>query len=161
MDVIIQKVDYQDGHHADHLIGLLAAYALDPMGGGEPLPEQVKQNLVSELARLPYAVSFLAYHGDRPVGLLNAFEGFSTFKAKPLLNIHDLAVLQESRGMGVGEALLNHAENYARERGFCKLTLEVLAGNQIAKNLYKKSGFLGYQLHDSAGSAEFWQKSLA
>ena len=35
------------------------------------------------------------------------------FKAKPLLNVHDIAVLSGHRGQGIGQALLNAAEDYA------------------------------------------------
>ena len=37
---------------------------------------------------------------DKPVGLATTFEGFSTFAAKPLINIHDIAVLPDYRGRG-------------------------------------------------------------
>jgi ribosomal protein S18 acetylase RimI-like enzyme len=74
------------------------------------------------------------------------FLGFSTFAARPLLNVHDLAVLPECRGKGVGRALLEAAEARARAHGCCKLTLEVQDSNQRARGLYASFGFADYVL---------------
>ena len=160
MNIYIQQVDYHNPVQGQDLILLLSDYALDPMGGGQPLDQKVKHCLLAELSKLPYAISFLAYVDGKAVGLLNGFEGFSTFRAKPLLNIHDLVVDSGYRGKGIGAQLLHRAEAYGRERGFSKLTLEVLSGNHLAKGLYQKMGFDGYQLQADTGSAEFWQKNL-
>lgn len=97
---------------------------------------------------------------DKAVGLITSFEGFSSFAAKPLLNLHDIAVLPEHRGQGIALALLSCAENYARSIGCCKLTLEVLQGNIPARRAYEKFGFEGYKLLDEQGYAMFWQKKL-
>jgi ribosomal protein S18 acetylase RimI-like enzyme len=51
-------------------------------------------------------------------------------------------------------------EQLARERGACKLTLEVLSGNQPAQRLYARVGFAGYQLDPAMGDARFLQKWL-
>jgi hypothetical protein len=40
------------------------------------------------------------------------------------------------------------------------VTLEVLEGNQIAKNAYIKFGFAGYELDPKMGKALFWEKPL-
>ncbi len=51
-------------------------------------------------------------------------------------------------------------EKISRERGYCKLTLEVLEGNIVAQNAYKKLGFSGYELDEKTGKAMFWEKVL-
>jgi len=75
-----------------------------------------------------------------PVGLANCFMGFSTFAARPLVNIHDLVVLPGYRGKGIGQALLQAVEQIAKERGCCKLVLEVRTDNP-AERLYRREGF--------------------
>jgi len=92
----------------------------------------------------------LAVSEGRPVGVAVCFLGFSTFQARPLLNIHDLAVLPEWRGKGIGRALLAHVEDRARRRGCCKLTLEVLDDNARARGLYESLGFSDFVVGDSA-----------
>jgi ribosomal protein S18 acetylase RimI-like enzyme len=52
-----------------------------------------------------------------------------------------IAVLPESRGIGVGSALLDSLLKVASERGFEKLTLSVYHTNKPAINLYKRFGF--------------------
>ena len=48
----------------------------------------------------------------------------------------------------------------ARQRGACKLTLEVLSGNRSAIASYRRVGFVPYQLDPAMGDATFFQKSL-
>jgi len=164
MSLHVLPVDYNQPAHREALVMLLDAYARDPMGGGEGLSQDVKVRLCDELARRPQAFSFIAWEGSgaptQAVGLINCLEGYSTFKAKPLMNIHDVAVLPSHRGAGVAQVLLAAAEQLARQRGCCKLTLEVLTGNQRALSSYLRFGFAPYALDPAAGQASFMQKWL-
>lgn len=159
--VQVQQADYANPGHAAAMVALLDAYASDPAGGAQPLSEYAKAHLVPELARRPHAFSVLAWDGDTPVGLVNAIEGFSTFQCRPLVNVHDVAVLASHRGQRVAEQMLALVESLARERGACKLTLEVLEGNRPAVTLYRRIGFAGYALDPALGQATFMQKWLA
>lgn len=160
MKIDVLCADYRNPRHAADIVQLLNAYASDPMGGGKPLAPLVQENLVASLAVLPHAVSLLCYVDGQRAGLANCFEGFSTFNCRKLLNIHDMAVLAEFRGLGLSQHLLREVEVVARERGCAKLTLEVLEGNEPAKSAYKKFGFDSYELDPALGRALFWQKSL-
>lgn len=159
-DLQVVQADYANRHHAAALIGLLDAYARDPAGGGEGLGEFAKSNLVAALAARPQAYSVLAFDAGTPIGLVNCIEGFSTFACKPLVNVHDVAVLAGYRGRRVAERMLALAEDIARQRGACKLTLEVLQGNAGAIRLYERIGFAAYALDPAMGSAQFLQKWL-
>ena len=155
----ITLADYRDPRDAADVVTLLDAYARDPMGGGEPLREDVKARLAQDLAANPQAFSLLARLDDKAVGLANCFMGYSTFAAAPLVNIHDLAVMPGHRGAGIGKALLAAVEVEALKRGACKITLEVLSGNP-ARHLYAREGYGDYQLDPATGHALFWQKRL-
>lgn len=157
----IVRVRYDNPAHAAALIGLLDAYARDPAGGGEPLSDFTRDNLVNELAARPFVFSVLAFDGDTPVGLVNAIEGFSTFACRPLVNVHDVVVASSHRGRGIAAKLFAEVEAIARERGACKLTLEVLDGNAPARALYRRLGFAAYRLDPAMGHARFLQKWLA
>lgn len=157
----IFQADYHNPVHAGALVQLLDAYAMDPAGGNEPLGEFAKNHLVKELAARPQAFSVLAFADGQPVGLINCIEGFSTFACRPLVNIHDVAVLSSHRGQRVAEKMLALVDEIARERGACKLTLEVLQGNRSALKLYERIGFAAYQLDPVMGQAQFFQKWLA
>lgn len=159
--VQICRVDYNNPVHGAALTHLLNGYARDIMGGGAALPAHTLATVVGELAKRAHAFSVLAFVGDSPAGLVNCFEGFSTFAAKSLVNVHDVTVDPAFRGQGIAQRMLHEVEAIARERGCCKLTLEVLQGNAAAIQLYQKIGFGGYKLVDSMGQAVFFQKSLA
>lgn len=156
----ITRARYDDPLHAAALVILLDHYARDPAGGGEPLSDFVRNSLVDALAARPFIFSVLAFDDGVPVGLVNAVEGFSTFACRPLVNVHDVVVLGSHRGRGIAAQLFAEVEAIARERGACKLTLEVLSGNQAARGLYEKLGFDDYRLDPAMGEARFMQKWL-
>lgn len=159
--VRIARVDYGTPADCAALVMLLDAYARDPMGGGLPLEAAVKERLCADLAHQPGAASFLARNfAGEAVGLINCFLGYSTFKAQPLMNVHDIIVLPGQRSQGIGQALLAAAEQHARSLGCCKLTLEVLTGNATALASYRRFGFAPYTLDPAAGQASFMQKWL-
>lgn len=160
MSPIITLADYHNPQHATAIVSLMDHYAQDPMGGGIPLPASVCEQLVSELSKRDFALSMLAFVEGNAVGLINAFEGFSTFACRPLLNIHDIVVHRHHRGAGIARVMLTALEQLAAERGCCKLTLEVLSENRVAKSLYHAVGFVPYRLQEDTGNAEFWHKSL-
>ncbi|MCP4764065.1 MAG: GNAT family N-acetyltransferase [archaeon] len=160
MNVEVIKADYLDNKHSKEIQFMLNSYASDPMGLGKPLDKAVKENIVNELSKRPYAFRVMAYIKDKPAGLANCFESFSTFACKPLINIHDFIVLEAYRGNGISQKILKKIEEIAISKGSCKITLEILSNNEAAKASYKKFGFTSYQLDPKAGVALFWQKKM-
>lgn len=156
----IVRVDYDNTDQAGDLISMLNHYALTTEGGGAPLSEYVHRHLIDGLKSLPDSISILGYIHEEPVALLNAFKGFSSFKAKPLYNVHDLAVKESARGLGIAGRLLDELANIAKKQGCCKLTLEVLSNNTPALSCYQKNGFQQYALVEEMGTAQFWQRML-
>jgi GNAT superfamily N-acetyltransferase len=161
--VEVRKVDLGNisKEEANEIVFLLNTYANDPMGGGEPLPEATRTNLVPEFVkRKAWCHVFIARKGSQPIGIANCFEGFSSFTAKPLINIHDIAVIPEFRGKGVGTKLLRAVEAFAASIDCCKITLEVLEGNIVAQNAYRAFGFRPYELDPKMGVAQFWEYKI-
>ncbi len=136
----IRLADYTNPADQQAIKLLLDAYAKDPMGGGKSLGDAILNQVLHDLPTIHGAFTVLAFWDEKPVGLANCFTGYSTFKAQSLINIHDIAVLPETRGLGVGLSLLNAVANEAQKRGACKVTLEVRDDNR-AKNLYLRAGF--------------------
>jgi ribosomal protein S18 acetylase RimI-like enzyme len=159
-EVRIVEADLSDPAQAAHVVDLIDAYAREPIGGGTPLAEGARERLPAGLAAHPTSRIWLAYAGDAAVGVAVVFEGYSTFAAAPLLNIHDLAVLESHRGQGIGRRLLAAVEQAARARGCAKLTLEVVEKNQRAQGLYKSFGFEAGAPADT-GVTFFYTKKLA
>jgi len=150
MTLRIRLADLADPCDALAIVTVIDSYASDPRGGGQPLPQDVRERLVPALRDHPTALVLLAFAHDEPIGIAVCFVGFSTFRARPLLNIHDLAVLAQHRGKGVGKALLRAAEEHARRKGCCKMTLEVQDANTRARTLYQHFGFEDFVVGDSA-----------
>ena len=134
--VVIVQANYNDPVHAQALRDVLNHYAQDPMGGGEALSAQVLEQLPGELAKRAHAFSVL------------------------LVNVHDVSVVDTYRGLGLSQKMLDKVEAIARERGCCKITLEVLEGNPVAQGSYRKFGFSAGQLDPAHGRMLFWNKPL-
>jgi ribosomal protein S18 acetylase RimI-like enzyme len=158
--ITIKPANFSDPVDCAGIVDVIDSYARDAIGGGTPLPADVRQRLAPALRDHPAALVLLAFAGERPVGVATCFLGLSTFQARPLLNIHDLAIVPDWRGKGVGRALLAAAEVAARERGCCKLTLEVLDDNVRARALYERYGFVDFVL-GSSGPTRFLTKPIS
>lgn len=156
----IMRVDLTDPEHRSALVYLLNDYALDPMGGGQAISEGVRSALPGALAARSDYYGVLAKKDNNYIGMVNCFEGFSTFDCQPLLNIHDVIVVSSSRGLGVSRLMLEAVADIARAHGCGKLTLEVLQGNTLAQAAYQAFGFSPYSLDPNMGNAMFWAKPL-
>jgi len=160
MTIEIREADWDDAIHCRGLLDVLDSYAGAPVGGGATLSADVRERLIPALREYPAALVLLALHERQPVGAATCFYGFSTFYARPLLNVHDLAVLPEFQGRGIGRALLAAAEERARARGCCKLTLEVREDNHRARKLYFERGFRDFELAGQQYLTLFLSKPL-
>ena len=160
MTAVLERANYSNTKHAADIGYLMNCYASDPMGGGNPLGPDITSRLASELNQIPHAFSVICYVSGKPAGLINCFEVFSTFKCKPIINVHDIIVVEGYRGQGISHLLLQEVEKIAVQRNCCKITLEVLEGNIPAKKSYIKFGFKDYELDPGFGKAMFWEKEL-
>jgi len=156
----IIQADLSRPDHQNAVVGMIASYAADPMGNGAPLPADVLERLIAGLQNHPTTLILLAYVDGEPVGIAACFVGFSTFYARPLVNIHDLAIRPEFRGRGVGRQLLEAVAEHARLLGCCKVTLEVHEGNLNAKRMYEAAGFAPGSAREPGGRWLFYSKPL-
>lgn len=151
----ISLADLHSPTHQRAIVELLDMYAQHEFGASQPLPPNVRENLIPGLQAQPGALIYLAWSEAEPIGLAICFLGFSSFQAQPLINIHDLAVAPQHRGQGVGRALLTAIREEAERRGCCRVTLEVRCDNLQAQRLYRRMGFEGSQ-----PETWFWMQKL-
>jgi GNAT superfamily N-acetyltransferase len=156
----IVEADLARPEHQRAVLELTDAYSRDPMGDGHPLAPEVRESLISGLRQHPTTLIFLAYDGADAVGIATCFLGFSTFAARPLINIHDLGVLPSHRGRGISRRLLEAVERKARALGCCKLTLETQENNHRARKVYAAAGFDRSTYQPEAGGTLFFSKPL-
>jgi ribosomal protein S18 acetylase RimI-like enzyme len=76
-----------------------------------------------------------------PVGCIWVGNGIDQVNGDRYAYIFLLYVSPSHRGQGVAKALLNHAENWARNRGDRQIGLMVFETNQPALNLYRNFGY--------------------
>jgi ribosomal protein S18 acetylase RimI-like enzyme len=157
--VEIVQADLQRPEHQRDVLAMTQAYARDPMGNGAPLPPEVAERLIPGLRAHPTTLIFLAHRDGQAAGIATCFRGFSTFHAQPTINIHDLAVLPEHRGTGIGRQLLEAVAARARALGCCKLTLEVQENNTRARRLYESFGFRQAVYVQSAGGGLYYTRT--
>ena len=127
--------------HSQAVLELLNAYAADPMGDGNSLNQDVLKELIPGLQQHPTTIIFIAFHDNKPVGIVTCFKGFSTFQARPLIYISDFYLMQDYRGFKIGQKLLAAVEKKAVELNCCKITLEVQENNRHAMKIYQVAGF--------------------
>jgi len=156
----ILEADLDCRVHQQAVVALSNAYAMDPMGNGKALSSDVRRKLIPALQQHPTTIIFLAFRNKQAVGIATCFGGFSTFAARPLINIHDFYVIPEFRGQKIGQMLLAAVEQKARTTGCCKITLEVQQNNHRAQRVYEASGFARSVYVEAAGSALFLSKQL-
>ena len=141
MEFTVGEADLDEPAHAAALVEIIDSYARGPGGGNAPLSAEARANLAKGLREHAATLALLAWAKGRAVGAAVCYWGFSTFAGRPSLNLHDLAVLPDFRGHGVGRGLLREVERRARARGCCKITLEVHETNAGARRLYQREGF--------------------
>jgi len=137
----IIQVDLNDKAHCEAVLQLLNDYMMDEMGTGNPMPDNLGPQIIEGLKKHAAYIGFMVSAEGQFAALANCNLNFSTWKAKPLINIHDFIVSPGFRKQGVGLFLLRSIEEYARQKGYCRVNLEVRQDNCNAQNLYKKAGF--------------------
>lgn len=153
----VQIIDcnFKDPKHTKALVGLMNHYMSDAMGNHPEHSPESAQRLIEGLDKHPNKVIVFALYQGEFVGLCNSFVSFSTFAAKPFINIHDVIVTDKYRGLGVGRKMLEGVADRARALGCSKITLEVREDNHNAKHLYNSLGF-----KENDPRMHFWEKYL-
>ena len=69
------------------------------------------------------------------------------FTHEPHGHVEVLAVEAAARRRGVGQALMTAAEGWARSRGYRRITLNVFAQNECARQFYDRLGYQPETVH--------------
>jgi GNAT superfamily N-acetyltransferase len=99
------------------------------------------QDFIRERLECAESVIFLARAGDRPAGFTQLYPSFSSVSMRRLWILNDLFVEAQARKLGVGEALLERARQWAAETGAKGLELATATDNFPARRLYEKTGW--------------------
>lgn len=149
------QVNLEDENHCNNLLLLLDDYMRDEIGTGKPMPAGLGPRLINGLRNHAGYIGFFVCIGNDFAALANCNLNFSTWQAKPLINIHDFIVSSSFRNRGIGMYLLKEIEQYALQKGYCRINLEVRIDNYKAQNLYRKAGYT-----ECTPSNYFWELRL-
>lgn len=155
IDISFVNCDYTNEYHCIRFAELINHYITDSMGGGAPLSKIQQLYLLDGMEKHPTSIVLFATVADEIIGLVTCFVNFSTFKVKSYLYIHDIIVESKYRNKGVGRKLMEKCIEIAKERKYCKVTLEVRDDNDNAKKLYESLGF-----KDTEPVMRFWVKEI-
>ena len=114
-------------------------------------PEAAKQFLRDRLTNGD-SVIFIAGKNEQSIGFTQLYPSFSSVSMKRIWILNDLFVEQRYRRQGIATALMNAAENYARDTGAARIALSTQISNTSAQILYrsrnytKDEAFYHYQL---------------
>ncbi|MDD3430902.1 MAG: GNAT family N-acetyltransferase [Bacteroidales bacterium] len=146
---------WDNNRHTRAFLDLLNHYMADPMGNFPPLDNSGQEKLLADLSAHPTAEVLLMSLNGQYIGMSTFFVNYSTFLLKPYIYIHDVVVHKAQRNQGYGKLMIRELIRLARERNYCKLTLEVRKDNPAAQKVYSNLGF-------EAGNPEmlFWSKRL-
>ncbi|MFQ6050787.1 MAG: GNAT family N-acetyltransferase [Candidatus Hydrothermarchaeota archaeon] len=85
---------------------------------------------------------FVAYFKNRPVGFISVdSRWYSVDKGVLLGEIHEVVVIREFQGKGIGKRLFETGLSYLKSKGIKNLELWVGENNRRARKFYRKYGF--------------------
>jgi len=125
------------------LAGRLAEFSLPPWRTGAQVIETERRALARAFAAAAAdAPVFVAEDaGAVPLGFMYLETLVDYFTARSHAHIAILAVAASAEGRGVGRALLDAADQWARERGHPFITLNVFSRNTRARAVYERLGY--------------------
>lgn len=144
--------DFDNPSHCQALCDLLNQYMEDPMGDHPQHDAEQNHMLVKGMRNHPTSITLFLFADNQPVGLVNAFMNFSTFRLKPFINIHDVFVMPDYRGRGLSRRMIAKIKEIAQDNDCCKVSLEVRHDNPVAQACYRSEGF-----HDDVPPMYYWE----
>lgn len=108
-----------------------------------PGAERVMRRFLADLTASSHTFLFVAESGGQTVGFISGElrEGSPTFRQRTWASVDDVFVEPESRNLGIGRALLQSVEAWAKERGANGISLQVAAANRRGRKFYEELGF--------------------
>jgi ribosomal protein S18 acetylase RimI-like enzyme len=108
-----------------------------------PGAERVMRRFLADLASSSHSFLFVAESDGRVVGFISGElrEGSLTFRQKTWASVDDVFVEPDSRNLGIGRALLEGVEAWAKKRRADGISLQVAAANGRGRKFYEELGF--------------------
>lgn len=133
-----------DAHWIISLAPRLHEFGPPPWRSAEEMDASVAVGLAAGLATPEPGTLILAAVDDAgaPLGFISLRTDADYFTGKAVGHVTDIVVAPSGEGRGVGRALLGAAERWATAAGYPWLTLHVFEGNDRARQIYEKAGYV-------------------
>ena len=107
-----------------------------------------------ELEKEKYNLHIAAYEDDQMLGCCMLVE-----EEPQTVRLRQMAVMNDLQGKGIGRALMQFAENLARDRGYKKITMHA---RKNALGFYEKMGYkkIGKEFHEITIAHYVMEKEL-
>ena len=108
-----------------------------------PDAEKVMRRFLADLSSSSLSCLYVADEGGEILGFLSGEvrEGSPAFAPKTWAAVEDVYVVPKERSRGIGRALFEEFQGWAREKGVDGISLQVAANNVRARKLYEALGF--------------------
>ncbi len=123
--------------HLPHIVPLFDQYRIFY---NQTSDEHSAWNFLTDRFRKEECIVFLALSNNEPVGFTLLYTSFSSVSLKPIFILNDLYVKHDFRLNGIGEQLLQRAQELCTAMGYKGLALETATENP-AQRLYEKLGW--------------------
>ncbi len=136
MDYVIRRATADDTAAVAVLFNLYRIFYKQPsdITGAE--------SFISERLRCNDSAIFLVFRDDEPVGFTQLYPIFTSVGMQRTWLLNDLYVKEAARRMGIGEALLETAKQFAKNTNSKWLMLQTGLDNKTAQKLYEKNGWM-------------------
>lgn len=108
-----------------------------------PGAEKTMRRFLADIANSGYSFLFVVVAGGRIVGFVSGEmrQGSPTFLPKTWASVDDVFVDPDYRNRGMGRALIQSVEAWAKERDADGISLQVAAANARGRKFYEDLGF--------------------
>jgi ribosomal protein S18 acetylase RimI-like enzyme len=108
-----------------------------------PDAEKIMRRFLADLSSSSHSCLLVAERDREVIGFLSGElrEGSPAFEPKTWAAVEDVYVVPDHRSSGVGRALFEEYQKWAREKGTDGISLQVAADNTRARKFYEELGF--------------------
>ncbi len=139
----IRPADASDDEFILSLVGRFVDFELPAWRRRIDCANGIRRDLRRALDQSPLSDTlFIAEDesGER-LGFLRLQKTRDFFSGRVNCHVSDIAVAGGREGRGIGRALLDHAQAWAKKQRCALITLAVFPGNSRARELYERAGF--------------------
>lgn len=133
MSIQIRRAKKEDCTRLMELVNELAVYERAP----QEVTVKMEHFEESGFGNTPVWWAFVAEVENEVVGFALYYIRYSTWKGQAMY-LEDILVTNDMRGKGIGKLLFERLFTEAKEKGFNRITWQVLDWNEPAINFYKK-----------------------